>query len=483
MGRKARRVGVAAATALLISLPGCSLGGGGDSSEEAADAAGAYQADLDAFARKLRTAEQKGQGLDRALADPPELESIDSDESSYATASELADRVDPMVAELTRLAGIEHAEHVPLAQKLYNRALAQATDALRRGNQHLTASSNNSILAIEGNQEAADAAERRLDLIAMNREIRDWDAYKRELQRQPARTQLTESFVDYQLSSADEAIDLYSEYLQHLRDNPPNRAQFEYYDTLWPDQKPFTSVAASVFTTSGDPFYEGLQDGARIIRSLVSGIGRLAEAGEVGPRSPSVGDGYREAIVDGFVSPLDEDDKEVVNKVPYRGWMLYRIKQLEETPDDVYSAARQTLMLELVADERNAFEQLLAALAGLDSTNAYQPEEFSDLVAYVELMRKRLSEPYPPILERTREGFLDAVDTIDVDALKEAYAGGGIPDFDELDMIDRAATSYDKAVVEVKRVLRAGAKLMDSPKQRRQALIDAVEATQPTAAG
>jgi hypothetical protein len=288
--------------------------------------------------------------------------------------------------------------------------------------------------------------------------------------------------VGYQVHSADQAIDLYAEYLQHLRDNPPSRAQFTYYDELWPNQHPFNAVAAGVFVSADDdPYLRSLRKAEPIIDSLIQGIGRLAEEGSVGPRSPSVGDGYREQIIKGFVSPLAKD-KLVGRKIAFRGWMLYRIKELENTPGKAYDAAEQTLMLELTGDQRDAYDQLLAALTAAGDTTTLGRNEVPGLVTYVELINEKLTEPFPPILERTREEFLDAVNSIEVESAREAFDDGR-PDFDEIDLIDDAFDSLQRAKRKIEDVMRAGARRLDDPKQLKQALTDAVEATRPAAVG
>lgn len=456
-------------------MPGCSLGGGG-SDQVAADAAAAYQADLDAFAHDLKAAIDDGKGVDAILADPPQLEQIDTEDDGYATAAALADRVDPMVAELSELEVIDDTKMARLFQDLYTKSVAQASDALKAGTQHLTASNRNAITAINGDQAAADAAEHKLDTGLMKAQIEDWRAYERSIERLP-KTELARSFVGYQVHSADQAIDLYTEYLEHLRDNSPGRAQFAYYDDLWPHQRPFNAVGAGVFVSIDDPYIKSLRKAEPIIRSLTQGIARLAQANSVGPNSPSVGDGYREQIVKGFVSPLAED-KLVGRKVAFRGWMLYRISELEDTPAKAYNAAEQTLMLELVDDQRNAYSQLLAGLAGADELGIVERDDVPGLVAYVELMNEKLTEPYPPILERTRDDFLEAVNSIDVESARDAYDDGR-PDFDEIDMISDAFDSQQRAQRKMEDVMLAGAKRIDDPKQLKQALTEAVEATRP----
>ena len=89
------------------------------------------------------------------------------------------------------------------------------------------------------------------------------------------------------------------------------------------------------------------KDDKRLIRGFVRSIRRLADG-----REASVGDAYRTVVVDGFVSPLRKA-KFRDSIVTGRLWMLFRMRQIEHTPDAAYEAARQTLLLEGIEDVRN----------------------------------------------------------------------------------------------------------------------------------
>lgn len=473
--------------AVALGMGGCGLGGD-NGAERAADAATTYLEEIATLAEELEAAEGKRKELAGTLADPPELEAVESDEASYTQTQELAARIEPMLEELRLLAELDIQRENRLAEKLFSLANEEATAVFRRSTQGGLVPKVTATILEEG-RSAGRELEHRLDLRAMAGELEAWQRYRRRVANVSVdASPLFVSMLDYELGEIDYTLALYESYREHLREFGPGRADLGYYDRLWTDEDPRRFLPMGVFSSVGDPYIRSLQEGRRIITSLVRGIGELAKVGEVGAGAPSVGDAYRDAIVAGFVSPLAKD-KFRTYKVGYRAWMLHRIRELEETPDETYEPAMDTLVLELTGDSRTAYERLLAGFDGLKLLVVTSPSDLPAVRTHLELMSEELAGPFPPILEGTRVDFLTALEAIDLEALERGYEkpGKGLSISEELEQSiqairasDRGRDSYFEALKRVEAVLRSGAKIVDSPKELRRALERTLTATRPS---
>lgn len=462
------RLGLAAAIVAAFAA-GCGPFGGEDGEDASAErAAAAYRAELEEFAADLKGA--NNQELARLAADPPALEPVESDEVSYVAAGELAGRVEPIADELHLLATLDARKEGALANRLYDIALRFADSVISRSGDY----------QFSGGIFEGEASTQRRATEAIEREIEAWRPYRRRVAQTPARGELFRSMLGFELEEIDDTLAIFESYQRHLRQNEPDKAALGYWDNIWPLEDPLRLLPAGVFSSKGDPYLDSLFEAKRVIRSQVRAISALAQSGEVGPGSPSVGDAYREAILAGFVSPL-EKVKFKLYRINFRAWMLYRARELEQTPRRQYDEALQTIWIELIEDDRNPYDKLFAALTGFDSLGLASATDLARLRVYVKLMEQELGALEASILEPTRNAVLRALDAIKLEdfqfaAIRDAHIG----EFSELaEAQERAYKSWEEAGDRIERAMKAGAKRVDSPKQLRRALERALAATQP----
>jgi hypothetical protein len=455
---------VLAAGALVVT--GCG-GGGGDAptnptstgggpatttagTEEAAAAVEAYRAELRDYASELRSHTGKKlqrRALARLAGSPPKLEALETDDPGYATAQASAADVDDIAAELALTAGSDEKADA----KLYNRLYSVSADAWQRsfdrGNQHFDRLSP----IVHGPNFPSPKTERtvrRIWVRYMVDVIRLWRKYDRQIAGVPARTDLYRSFVAYQRASTDEAIAFQKRFLQYMRDTPIKFQQFGYY-----------TAQATKFSSYEIAVPVMWRRDQALIRGFVRDVGRIALG-----RDAAVGDAYRRVIVNAFASPLKKL-KFRSSIVSQQLWMLWRIRELEDTPDDVYEDARQTILLQGIDDVRNPYARLLEVYNEADGDlSAGERKPKPELKRFLAWADEELDRPTAPILEPTveqvRRGF-DRFPKVRSDVL-----------FKTLDDLVAAQKWTERR-------LRWGAKRVDDPKQLKAATREAVEATRP----
>ena len=286
-----------------------------------------------------------------------------------------------------------------------------------------------------------------------------WRRFAAKLARVRARGEVARSARDFQLAEWRRSIAVMREFLGYLRRESPESTHDGYYQARAFGQSSRWSVVIA------EPYNQR----KRLVRGLRRDLRRLRGTEELGPRSPSVGDAYRRAIVDSFVSPL----RKVKRREPIvarQQWMLYRLSQLEGTPRDAYEDARSTIALQGLADARNPYASLRDI--GLELMNHYVANK-------AELRRARrlrtwalklLARPVPPLLERTRSRMVAHFKGLDLSSP---------PADDPFALID-TARAIERDDKRMERILRQGARLVDSPRKLRKATIDALRATRPT---
>lgn len=466
---KRRLVGLGVVVAMLALLAaGCGQGDGDDNDEAARQAADTYRTELEQFGAELKRAGRAE--LARIAAKPPALEAVDSDEASYASAGELAGRVEPIAAELSLLASVDPRKQGKLQDKLYSLALGFADDVIDRSGDY----------QFSGGILESEAATQRRATAAIKREIAAWKPYRRKVAAVPARDELADSMLKFELDEIDATLALFERYRRHLQQTQPDKASTAYWDDLWPLEDPIRFLPAGVFASKGDPYLDSLYGADRIIRSQVRAIATLAQTGEVGSGSPSVGDAYRDAILAGFVSPLEKIKFEPY-RINFRAWMLYRARELERTPRTAYEQAQETIWIELIDDDRNPYDELFAALAGFNAIGIIEPADVARLKVYLQVVDEELAGPIAPILESTRNAFLRGLDVIRVKDLELGTSKlEEVGDYTDItNAYDRGSDSLSEARMKIQGAMRVGAKRIDSPKQLRLALQRALAATEP----
>ena len=286
-----------------------------------------------------------------------------------------------------------------------------------------------------------------------------WKRYAAKLARVRARGAVARSVRDFQLAEWRRSIAVMREFLGYLRRESPESTHDSYYQARAFGQSSRWSVVIA----------EPYNARKRLVRGLRRDLRRLRGTEELGPRSPSVGDVYRRAIVQSFLSPL----REVKRREPIvarQQWMLYRLSQLEGTPRDAYEDARSTIALQGLVDARNPY-------AGLRDIGLAQMDHY--IVDERDLRRARrlrtwalklLARPVPPMLERTRTRMVNHFKSLHLTSP---------PSYDRFEIFD-ISKQVERSDKRMERILRQGAKLVDSPRKLRKATIDALRATRPS---
>jgi hypothetical protein len=455
----------AAATALAgLALSAC--GGGGDpvptgttatgggtpaaSAEQVAAAVEAYRADLRAYARDLRRdagRKPRQRALARAAGAPPQLEALSTDDDAYAEARADADAVDALSDELALVAGSDGEADGDLYNRLYGLAADQWSRDFKRSQRQFDQVSP---LVTPGRIDAP-GTDRRIEGIwtrYMRAEQASWKRYARRVDRVKAKGELPRSFLDYELMEIDEAMAFRDEFLDHLREQPAELTQLGFYTSQAAKFSPYQVPVTILWT----------RDKA-LARAFVRAIGRVARGDEA-----SVGDPYRATILSAFMSPL-EQYRYGEGRLTEQLWMLFRIRQLEETPEEAYRDARLTLLLQGIDDVRNPYTRLIEIYAAGDGDmlagKQGPPRAFT---AYLDWAHEQLSRPAPPILEPTVAAMDRGLERFPQKRSKVVF---------------RTLDLLVKAQRKIERDMREGAERVDSPRQLRKATAEALAATRP----
>lgn len=453
MARWAARVGAMVA----LTIAGCGGdGGGGPTSPTQSTAAvdpaqvraavSDYRAQLQAFAQRLQGAGDDARRLARAAGDPPRLRRLDSQDPAYVAARATAATVATTAGELGIIAGEPEKRAARLYYQQYDIGgdhWSEAFEVDKKRYDRLAA-----ILYADdgGFAHTSRRDEREVQRIwrrAGAQEIALFERARRRMERLATRNAIERSTIDYALDEYDRSIALWREFRRQMRE-PVDRDQIGWYTAIVSSQDGYHTAGAAI-TRARD----------RLLRGFVRTIRRLAAGQAAAP-----GDAYRAAIVAGFVSPLKRD-KARDSKITDRGWMLFRIRQLEDTPQQAYEEARATLQLENIDDARNAYTDALEVYQQKDAAAEPEGNRLPGMRDYQAWAREKLARTFPPLLQPMVQRM---------DALIQRYPTRA--DWESILRLNR----------QIERALHQGAKAADDPRRLKAALRDALDATRTAGA-
>jgi hypothetical protein len=420
----------------------------------AAEARGAvqdYDAALEAFAQRLDQAGGNDRRLAAAAADPPQLRRLDSADPAYVKARATAAAVTTTAQEL-RLVARERSKpsaHLSLLQ--YDVGADHWQEAFDRDNRRYDRLAD-ILYADDGGfadtSRKDDLKVQRVWRAGVRQEIASFKRTRARMDKLETHNALERSYVEFALDEYDRSIAVLKEFATRLR-QPPEKVQIGYYTTIATSQNGYHQVASAA-----NRYRDGLE------RGFVRTVRRLA-AGQ--PAAP--GDAYRTAILSGFFSPLKKDkQKRRPGEIEERAWMLFRIRQLEHTPDESYDEARATLQLENIDDARNPYTGALQVYELHDLATDPKHGRLPLVPAYRRWAKMKLAQTFPPLLQPMVAAM---------DQRIQRY-----PTWDSLDGWHKVL----KLDRQIERALRQGAKAADDPKQLKAALKDVLDATRPQAA-
>lgn len=378
------RVGAAAVVALCTltasACDGDSGGGepgaGGPSGEPTADTAAdreagaTYGEELAAWSAELSDAvtaatekdarDKQQKAVVAVLGAAPDLAPPTADEppAEYVAATEIAARVDDIVAELGEYADEGRAgllyydvydaylDHHSAIFDLRSLATDQAFDRL-------------------GNPNAAELGTRqqiqRLDTDL--RLLRTYDIRLATLQRRAGHDPLWVSAMEYQRSEVDWLVEFQRDYQRYVRAAGDYAASDAYSDRYYNEEFYFAQACLTA-----------IEARAAMMRQLSRYVEELAtlageEPTELTADVPTVGDVYRWRLTE-TVAPTGASGEKADEALTDQLWLLHRLKELEDTPADVYDEAREMLFLQVTADPRSDFETLIATVLALRGTFA-----------------------------------------------------------------------------------------------------------------
>jgi hypothetical protein len=367
----------------------------------------------------------------------------------------VADRRKAIVAEVRALRALKPRQVTLLFYKLDGLAL-------KLGSRHFQADSHmlrRMTAETTGFGPGFDALMQRIQRQEWATLVPVWKRYAGKLGRLRLRNPVARSARDFQLAEWRRSIAVMREFLGYLRREPPKATHDDYYQVRAYGQASRWPVVIAEPSNRRNALVRGLRRDLR----------RLQGVKELGPGSPSVGDVYRRRILRTFVSPLSKT-KRRETILAAQLWMLFRIAELEKTPGDVYEDARRTIALQSRSDARDPFGNLRDI--GLELIDHYIVDK-RDLRTARHLRAwalKLLARPVPPVLEPTRKRMVAVFEDLDLSSP---------PRGDPLAIFD-TSHAFERDGKRIKRILFKGAKLVDSPKKMRKAMIAAVLATRPS---
>lgn len=386
----------AGAVAALLVLTGCDGGGGSSSSppagpspEEVADreAATAYATELDAWSTELARVLAKPQALAARVDDAPELAPATAEEPppEYDVAAEIATRVDGIASELGEYADDGRAGL--LYYDVYDAYLDHY-----KAISDLRADATDAAIGRLGNPNAAALATRwQIDRLDRDlRLLRAYDAHLAALAKRNGTDPLWVSSIEYQRSEVAWLADFQRKYQRYVREVGDYAAADAFFDRYGNEQLYFAQ--ASLTAKEAAPAMR---------RRLAADVGVLAdlageEPTELPGDAPTVGDAYRWRLSQ-TVRPTGGTDRKSHDRLTDQLWLLYRLKELEDTPAGVYQRARDMLLLQVTADPRSRFEDLIATVLALRGTFAGATDPRTrDVLDWVE---QTLDPATVPVLE------------------------------------------------------------------------------------
>lgn len=375
------------------------------------DAAAAYGKDLRAWSgqvsRAVRSMSARDFQTDRRgklpdlLASPPVLAAATSDEppAEYAVARQVSDRVGGIVDELSAYAarGTSLGAYYD-AYDVFNVHQFAHLDLLSKASDLAFARVGSTTPPKVVLRQEVGLVDDDLALLS------DYDAGLAKVEKKYADDPMQVSALDYQRAEVAWLTDLQEEHRAYLRAAGPRSTQ-PAYGTRATD-------AERYFTLASNTPIEDEPAVTRTLATYLDDLGTLAVAAptELPEDAPSAGDAYRWRISE-TVAPTGLDDDRTAELLNDQLWRLYRLREIEQTPDEAFQAARDHLTLQVSADPRSPFETMIAVLNTLRSTYAGDEDPPTrDTIAWAE---EQLATVTPPVLAPYRDQLLALLEKVE----------------------------------------------------------------------
>lgn len=438
-------------------------------------------------------------GVGELLEDAPELAEFDSDAVAhtpgYLLAADVAERVDALARELTslepaalkRLRAAGYDSYWPLADLYYNTLGGPAAE-----------------------RRSADAEATEL-LFADDPDFERFDEIQRSasLSFLEQRLELVGTAIDGMHGTSDISGDpiipedglgasIGAFIVDWLEEEQPFLERAIEQTSSW-------SVVVDAYDSFwgheflNEVFYAPLDHAAALRPAFAAQVAELSDAltGALGaspaptasPVLPAIGDPYRQILRDGYLPWGDPAASEEHTQA--RLWMLWRIRELERTPEAAYAVARAAILEELnrsreegtVVDFRPGGDRLLVLIE--EYTSAFEPEPD---VAVNERMLTGLQE----LVEFGEAlGALPSVPPVsrDFDAVVAVFAEANAAVADTIesnaDEYDQYFALADLSEVYADRLFEAASAslgLLDDDAQAEALIAEAIDGTAPSAA-
>lgn len=454
-----------------VVLTGCTP----PQNEEAAAAATEYSESLSTWTADLADAASAEKPLSELLAAPPELEAVEDTKNAprYVSAQDVSEQIDLVIAELSGY-GDPDALY-DLADALYANSAFEST---------LDSANADRIEAISASWDLD--GQQKVDAIRAAH-TRYWGIRLEALDEEITLNEATlDPTVGLQGSFLAFNQDLFSEekaYDEQIIADLPSYTQFTnaYLD--------FAAVVSSGFPVVG-PYID-----AEVMTTGYAGLaeeyaGALRETIATGEPAalPSIAGPYRAQLIDGFVPVGSENSG--ARSAQIRLWMLWRIRELEKTPDAAYEKARTMLFEELnrlaagtepstvdpragsarLLDAISRFGQSLTGVGSIEHGDAWIAE-LEEVYRYAQALREG------PMIEEVAQGYDDvlAQQRKCIDEL-EVLIASDADDIDSqiYDMADTVADDLQEAALPAMRYL-------DDDEEFSKDLAALIEATSPSA--
>lgn len=458
-----------------VVLTGCTP----PQNEDAAEAAEAYSKSLTAWAGELADATAAEEPLADILAAAPELEQVGGVENTpgYLAAQDVAAQIDLVAAELSGI-GDEY-ELYDLADEMHLESTFDATV------DHANADRIDAISASWDLEDKASKVANRDahttywrsragavdDEITLNESMLDPDAG------------LQASFLAFNLDWLAEERAFDKQVISDLG----TYTQFTnaYLDVVGTVSSGFSVVTPYLYAEPMTAEYAALAEEFAATLADVIETGTLLGESE---RVPSIADPYRTILIDEYI-PIGTENSNARSAV-IRLWMLWRIRELEKTPDTAYEAARTMLLEEVnrrpgdqqsggsAFDPRPGSGRLLDVVTrfGQSLTGTIEHDdawitELEEVYRYTKTLRDH------PMIDEVAEAFDDvlALQREQIDAVADLVAAN--PD----DLRSQIYHLIDAVADDLYEAALPAVRYLDNDAEFSEDLAALIEATSPTA--
>lgn len=386
-----------------------------------------------------------------ALDAAPELESVDRGAESsdaYARTAEIAQRVQGFVDEHEWMVQWDIHEQRRVHSELYGLASESSEEQSRLTADYERTMGGPGGIAVKLKKAMQKEVAAELELL---------EAARLEVEGLAGKDSFTPSLRDHLLHELDVVEALGRRYADYVEAAPASAMERDL----------FRNGFAGGFTLPDGAVTNAPVDRTVALRKmLAANLSRLARAGDRDqPELPMAGDLYRELILGQFVPPGSGDGDAHSLAVDEQLYWLWHLREIEETPDEVFTNARLTIQLQLQAppgmvrvNVPSRFDELAAMYAALgDVVN--DPESMAFNKPWI---LELLERPYPDTLAEAVALAREAAELMTED---------GSPAPPELVAIGP----------ELRKALEQAADRLDSTPRFRRDFRAAVSATRPTA--